>query len=70
MAAALDDPDKVLSPNRVCDLAGVSRTTLWRLQRSGDFPASIRLSPNRIGFRAGDLDAWFRSRGGAQADAA
>jgi len=48
-----------------CDLplvAGISTTTAWRLRREGHFPAPIRLSVGRIGWRRVDLERWVRER--------
>ena len=43
-------------------LVGLSVTTCWRLRRAGRFPAPIRLSPGRIGWRLSILEAWLASR--------
>lgn len=40
----------------------LSRTTAWRLQKSGEFPPSVVLSPGRVGYRQREIDAWKRSR--------
>jgi predicted DNA-binding transcriptional regulator AlpA len=48
--------------------AGLSRTTAWRLQRAGQFPAPYSLSPGRVGYSEVEIEAWKRwrtqSRGG------
>lgn len=54
--------DRFLSWPQVQALAGISRATAWRLQKTGDFPAPIKLSPNRVGWCARELAAWFASR--------
>jgi predicted DNA-binding transcriptional regulator AlpA len=40
----------------------ISRATLWRLRRSGDFPAAIRLSANRRGYVLDEIAAWIERR--------
>lgn len=40
----------------------ISRTTVWRAVRRKEFPASVRISPNRVGWRESDLDAWLANR--------
>ena len=35
---------------------GISDTTLWRLERSGNFPRSIQISPGRVGYRESDIE--------------
>lgn len=41
-------------------LTGLHRTTLWRLRRSGRFPAAVPLKGRRIGWRGADLLDWLR----------
>jgi predicted DNA-binding transcriptional regulator AlpA len=42
--------------------AGLSRTTAWRLQRLGQFPAPYPLSPGRVGYSEVEIAAWKRWR--------
>jgi prophage regulatory protein len=39
-----------------------TRVHLYRMMRNGTFPASIRLSPNRIAWRLSELENWKNSR--------
>lgn len=43
-------------------LSGLSRATVYRLIASGSLPKPLQLSPNRVGFRKSDIDAWLASR--------
>ena len=50
---------------RVADLQdqlNLSRTTIWRLRRAGEFPQPIRLSANAVGWHAHDIDEWLAKR--------
>ena len=40
----------------------LSRTSLWRMVKAGDFPAPIRLSARAVGWRVGDVQRWLESR--------
>ena len=42
--------------------AGLSRTTIWRLERKGQFPARRRIGPNAVGWLEEEIDAWIESR--------
>ena len=53
---------KALRLREVCNLTGLSRTTLWRLERAGSFPARIVLSKNSVGWLAEEVSAWLASR--------
>lgn len=47
---------------QVCHMFGFSRTHLWRLQRSGEFPSPRELGPNRVGWVASEVIEWAESR--------
>ena len=57
----LSEPD-ILRFRDVCRTTRLSRTTLWRLRRNGAFPPPIQLSPGLIGWRRGDIEAWYEER--------
>lgn len=48
---------------RVEARVGISRTTAWRLQRSGDFPRPYVVSPGRVAYKESEVEAWKASRG-------
>lgn len=57
--------DRFLGWSRVRDLTGLSRTTAWRLQKAGQFPVPIRISPSRVAWRESELLAWKVARAAA-----
>ncbi len=46
----------------VLQTTGLSRTTIWRLQKKGAFPEPVRLSERAIGWKAEAIEAWLQSR--------
>ncbi|KXJ57138.1 MAG: hypothetical protein AXW17_13185 [Colwellia sp. Phe_37] len=52
---------QILKVSEVIKRTGLSRTTLWRLERDGKFPRSIKLSVNRVGWRENEVDEWIES---------
>jgi predicted DNA-binding transcriptional regulator AlpA len=52
----------VLSKKDVSALTGLAETTLWRLEKKGDFPAKVSLSPGRTGWVRDEILAWIESR--------
>ena len=54
--------ERILRAREVSDLTGLSPTTIWRLEKSGDFPARRRLAANSIGYLASEILAWIESR--------
>lgn len=53
---------KVVRRGELPLLTGLSMTTLWRLERAGDFPARIRLSSGRVGWRCFEVEGWLTAR--------
>lgn len=44
-------------------ITGLSRTTRWRLERDGNFPARRSLTGSRaVGWLADEVDAWIADR--------
>ncbi|MCW8883679.1 MAG: AlpA family phage regulatory protein [Motiliproteus sp.] len=55
---------RFMSAKEVVARAGVSRTTIWRMQRKGVFPKKRQLSDGRVGWLASDVYEWIDSREG------
>jgi prophage regulatory protein len=53
---------KVLNLKEVIEIVGLSTTTIWRLERKGDFPKRIKLSPNRRGWEDAQIEEWMDTR--------
>lgn len=54
--------DRILFWPQVKGIARLSRTTVWRMQRSGDFPAAVQVSRGRVGWWESELTAWKLAR--------
>lgn len=52
----------ILRTAAVIRLTGLSRTTLWRLERQGAFPSRVRLGVNSVGWREEEIARWINSR--------
>lgn len=53
--------ERILSTQEVQRLTNLSRTTIWRMERSGKFPARVRLSSTRIGWRSSEIENWLNT---------
>jgi prophage regulatory protein len=62
--------DRLLPWRQVRAVAGISRSTAWRLQQVGDFPKPIPVSPGRVGWWESELNAWKAGRAAAAEAAA
>lgn len=53
---------EIIRPRELPTETGLSRTTVWRQERTGDFPKRIRLSAGAVGYRRAEVEAWLESR--------
>lgn len=54
--------DGILSAGDVQLLSGLSRVSIWRMERLGQFPARIQVSTNRVGWYGSEILEWINSR--------
>lgn len=55
-------PDRILRTKDVQDMTGLSRTTIWRMERKGEFPARVPLGAGSIGWRFSEVNEWIHAR--------
>ena len=51
---------QLLSRNEVLNKTSLSRTTLFRLERSGRFPKAVQITPNRVAYDSEEVEAWIQ----------
>jgi prophage regulatory protein len=54
--------DQLIGVQEVMKRTDLSRTTLWRLERAGDFPKRVPLSKNRVAWKESQVNAWIAQR--------
>ena len=52
--------DRLLRTKEVVNLLGVTRVTLWRMEREGRFPARRQLTSSIPVWLASEIDAWLK----------
>ena len=57
---------RIIRRTEVCDLTGLSNSSIVRLERRGEFPARRRLGPNAVGYLLTEVEAWIASRPAAE----
>jgi prophage regulatory protein len=55
-------PLKLIRFRTVKDRTGLSRTTIWRLERTGAFPRHHRISANAVAWVEQDVVDWMRAK--------
>ena len=64
---------RILRSREVCARTGLSRVTLWRLERRGEFPGRRQLTANTVGWLEAEVEKWIVTRdpfGAAASDVA
>ena len=57
--------ERIMRIPEVVKVTGLSRTTIWRRVKSGDFPPPVRLgslATRSVGWREGEVKRWLDSR--------
>jgi prophage regulatory protein len=53
---------RILRVHQVLERTGLSRTTIWRLERTNQFPKHCLISARAIGWRESDVARWIEDR--------
>jgi prophage regulatory protein len=53
---------RILRINEVIDICGLSKDTIWRLEKLGKFPSRKRIGLNAIGWDSFEIEEWIKSR--------
>ena len=54
--------DRLLRRQQVEEITGLSRSSIYRLMKSGEFPLPVRVGATAVRWRASDITAWLESR--------
>lgn len=55
-------PLRLLRFGEVRQRTGLSRSTIWRMERSGVFPKRIQISVNVVAWREDEVTAWIANK--------
>lgn len=54
--------NEIIRPRDLPLITGLSKTTIWRLERAEKFPKHIQLSAGATGWKRSDIEKWLESR--------
>lgn len=54
--------ENIITAREVSKRVGLSRTSVWRLVKRGDFPPPLRLSSQRRGWIDREISEWLDAR--------
>ena len=55
-------PDRMLRREEVQSWCGLSRTTIYRLMRAGQFPEPIKIGPRAVRWPESEIEKWLSER--------
>ncbi len=55
-------PKRFLRRNEVLSRTGLGATTIYKMEKSGEFPRHILITPRCAGWDESEVDAWMISR--------
>ncbi len=58
--------ERFLRKAEVEKMTGLHEVTIWRRERSGDFPHRIRLGPRAVGWLESEVESWMQQRAAAR----
>lgn len=53
---------RIIRRPEVIKMTGLSGTTLWRLEKEGNFPKKIKLSQKIVGWSETEIQRWIEDR--------
>ena len=54
--------DRLLKAKEVMQIIGLSRTTIWRLEKGGTFPKRKQITKMKVGWLKSEIMAWIEER--------
>ena len=54
--------DRLLRRRQVEEVTGLSPSSIYRLMRSREFPAPVRVGPSAVRWKASEITRWVESR--------
>ena len=59
---SFNTPDRIIRAKEVQQITGLSRTTLWRMERKGEFPDRVSLGVGSVGWKLSEVNEWVNNR--------
>ena len=56
------ETNQIIRAPEVIAMVGMSRTTLWRMERDGTFPKRLQLSTRNVGWNRSSVVRWIQER--------
>lgn len=54
--------DRLLRRRQVEEITGLSRSSIYRLMRNGEFPLPVKVGPSAVRWKTSEITVWMESR--------
>lgn len=58
-----EDKNRILRSPEVREITGLSKTTLWRMEKENNFPRRVQFGKSSVGWNSMEVQQWVRLRG-------
>ena len=58
----MDDFGRLLRRSEIEVKTGLTRSTIYRLMRAGEFPEPLKIGPRAVRWRATEIESWIAER--------
>ena len=58
----MDDFGSLLRRSEIEVKTGLTRSTIYRLMRAGEFPEPLKIGPRAVRWRATEIESWIAER--------
>ncbi|MEM1235121.1 MAG: AlpA family transcriptional regulator [Pseudomonadota bacterium] len=63
----MTEGDRLLTVREVAERTRLSRATIYKMVRDGDFPRQVQIGANKVAWLRSEVEAWIQSRADARA---
>ncbi len=63
----MTEGDRLLTVREVAERTRLSRATIYKMVRDGDFPRQVQIGANKVAWLRSEVDDWIQSRADARA---
>ena len=54
-------PLSIIRPTELANILSISKVTLWRMEKEGNFPTKIQIGTRSVGWLRKDIEKWLSS---------
>lgn len=60
--------DRIIRVPECLKITGLSETTLWRKEKTGEFPNRLKITKHSVGWKESDVQKWIENLNNGESD--